>query len=341
MSESVYEQIERLSAVARSVYGSEFARIAEMARALLDSPAMKAQQRQFAQVARSLKPLASEAERCQKLISELAKQLRHVVAALKAVDGEPAYMRFWEIMVELGWPPPMAIAIEDANRFVAQYDEGGPEAIRKPVEAHLLAIYDKTELAGLVRKWASKRFLAQRLAILRAAVEAHADGNYCLSVPALILQVEGIIVQCFEHKGWLNSTHLKGYADALMSGDETDRFIRGACDAAAKHFLFEWFWAQFTHGGEAPLFSRHAILHGADTAYGTAANSLRAILFLDYIIGKFQLVSTKNGRCYHIVGCSAVGGRPNPVFYDNRAAAKAAGKAPCQRCRPDEAIYLG
>jgi len=59
-------------------------------------------------------------------------------------------------------------------------------------------------------------------------------------------------------------------------------------DQAIKTFLFNVILVGFEHGTIPKSFlSRHAILHGADTTYGTVTNSLKSILLFDYLQGKF------------------------------------------------------
>lgn len=342
MRTSVYKQLEMTNTIHRLFDTPEFRRTMELARALVSSPAMKAQQ-ELSRTARAI--LDSPAMKAQLRILEQFRpweemQRRMARTTELAAEGKLPMLRCWAIMAKLGWPPPMEVTIADSNQFVVQYDEGGLDAIRDSVEALILDIYDRAQLARMVEKWESRRFLASRMLILREAVDAHLDGKYRLSIPALIPQVEGIIAQCFAHKDRLQGKHLKKYAATLLPEAGHGSFT-GACDAAAKEFLVELLWEQFHLGDDIPLLSRHAILHGADTTYGTVANSLRVILLLDYLISQFRLVSIETGRSYHVVGCSAVRGKPNPLFYDNPAAARATGKVPCKRCQPDKAINLG
>lgn len=147
-----------------------------------------------------------------------------------------------------------------------------------------------------------------------------------MSIPALLSQLEGIVADLVGHSGQMTGAMLKRYiAGALAIGvsaaDLAGTFVAGV--------LLE----QFAWGNPIPHFSRHAVLHGADTEYGSAANSLRLILVIDHLQHAVRYVATDRGRHYHVAGCPRLRrrGAPRATFRD-AAAASAAGRTPCRVC---------
>lgn len=110
----------------------------------------------------------------------------------------------------------------------------------------------------------------------------------------------------------------------------------------AEYFKKDYIVADFKHGiAPNSYLSRHAILHGGDTSYGTIENSLKCILLFDYIQDKFRLVSVGSGNAYHIISC--------PVVQRNRKSewnlfnyhweAEEQNKKPCELCKPNTLLY--
>jgi hypothetical protein len=88
-----------------------------------------------------------------------------------------------------------------------------------------------------------------------------------------------IVARALHHSGKFKQSDLLGYLSRFrktqnLYGPVLDQFING--------YLFK----HFIHGDGAPLprFSRHAILHGVDTAYGTKDKSLTALVWVDYLL---------------------------------------------------------
>lgn len=81
----------------------------------------------------------------------------------------------------------------------------------------------------------------------------------------------------FQHQGAIKMEPLVNY---LLSLQESTSLYRPSVETFVRRFLFE----KFRHGDPIPAFSRHAILHGADTSYGTKDKSLRSIVWADYLL---------------------------------------------------------
>ncbi len=232
---------------------------------------------------------------------------QQVLAAVAAFDeylkmARLTHERFGTVMLELGWPPPGDLAQPFKMEIVQYYDANGPAAAKIWVEAKLLDYYDTDQLKAMVEVWAGKPLLAKRLHIVSAAVEAHLQGKYVLSVPAILPQIEGLIADGFAHNGQMDGTQYKKYAASLLDpGSWLDY------PAEINNFVTTQLLTAFKHGAAVGSdLSRHAILHGADTSYATEATSLKAILLFHSVQDAFRIVITSGGECYHLVGCSRV-----------------------------------
>ncbi|MFP3489612.1 hypothetical protein R0K20_18625, partial [Staphylococcus sp. SIMBA_130] len=77
----------------------------------------------------------------------------------------------------------------------------------------------------------------------------------------------------------------KGFLARVLLND-TSAF---SFDQQVEKYYVDTILAEFTRGEEIKSdLSRHAILHGADTDYGTKVNSIKTILVLDTIIEKLD-----------------------------------------------------
>jgi hypothetical protein len=129
---------------------------------------------------------------------------------------------------------------------------------------------------GLEVSWAANHHLQRRLVLLRQALEAHKLRLFGVSVPALVAQFEGLVVDMIGHTGKMNFEQLKALVATLAASDTVT-------DGMLTSFVNDTFLEKFHHGLPTPPFSRHAVLHGADVDYATEVNSRTAILLVDHI----------------------------------------------------------
>lgn len=142
-----------------------------------------------------------------------------------------------------------------------------------------------------------------------------------------------MIADGFAHVGQMYPKKLKKYLNKLLCKD------KNSLDDAAKIFYYQKVLSPFEHGKKIDSFlSRHAILHEGDTNFGTVENSLKCILFFDYLQDKFKFVSVGNGKCYHLPGCHIVlkSRKEELNHYDSEFEAKNKGKIPCKICMPSK-----
>lgn len=246
------------------------------------------------------------------------------------------------VLVELGWPPHPDLDIADARAIVDMYHDHGVVAASSMVSEYMLKRYDARELQSLLEEWGRQKWLAKRMPILTEVVEGHIAGKHHLTIPATFPQIDGIIAERYGHTGRINHGKLRKYVHECLPAHDTT-LLSGKLDTAHEAFFENFVMVQFQDWLEPPpsSLSRHSILHGHDVNYGSAANSLKVILLFDYFQRRLRrLVGIGKGKCYHLVGCAFVDvTRGDLVSYEDPFLAKAAGKRPCMRCRPEGEDY--
>jgi hypothetical protein len=232
------------------------------------------------QLNQATQPMIKFAEAMQ--VQMKALDLEWIAEGIRATSDDVE--KFKMIMVEMGYPPHEDLEILQIRKIVNYYLQHGMQKAKEIVEQLLIQIFNKETLEEILNSWTSLEWLQTRLPILTEGIEAHNNKKWYTSIPTLLPQIEGIIAEKFKHTGWLKQDKLKYYVELLLNKKETFSF-----DDSMQLFYFNVVLDSFQHGQilESPL-SRHAILHGADTNYGTELNSLRCILLLDYLIEKFD-----------------------------------------------------
>lgn len=182
--------------------------------------------------------------------------------------------RLKSMLTDLGWPLPGHLGAAWLDDVADLYHAG--RLTDEDVTDAFLSKYREHGLKDIRRDWEKDRLIASRLPILLDALTAHEEARYTLSVPVLLAQLEGLVAAAKRHKGRFTRRTLVEYLEPIK--DKGSRFQKIAARLAV-----ETLWSDFYHGESIPKLSRHAILHGADVHYGTAGNSLRAILYFDNI----------------------------------------------------------
>jgi hypothetical protein len=215
------------------------------------------------------------------IITKAADSLRWA----KAQEAwERAADEYAVIMIKAEWPPVLDIPSSAVYDIVSESKSMSPDQFKSEITKFLLDFYDEQQLKAKLERWKSIPILSRRYAILQAIVTAHLEGRYELTVPVALIQMEGFLGDVSAHKGIMRSADVERYLGALFD----DRAFTSPFDRVKSLILqnvlmrFEW--------GEriAGTISRHAIVHGADTEYGTESASLKCILLFDYLVYYYQ-----------------------------------------------------
>ncbi|HDX9526618.1 TPA: hypothetical protein ROX84_001793 [Bacillus thuringiensis] len=205
---------------------------------------------------------------------------------------EEATLKFKTIMVELGFPPHDFMRINITGRIIQMYEEKGTEYTRRFIERFMcMFVYNKEILIEMRNSWQQAEWLEKRLPIISTAVEGHLNGYYTLTVPTILAQMEGILVEgilkleAVAPDEQIKFRHQKSFLGQFLLGDKGSFSF----DEQIEEFYLNTVLVNFDRGKEVESdLSRHAILHGEDVNYGTKVNSLKCILIFDYLFDKLH-----------------------------------------------------
>lgn len=250
------------------------------------SPLMQWQER----VRPAFLPILESLDRMQAAFRPVADRYRHwqetIAPALQELFRHATLVSsFSALLLRLGWPPVLGLPSDVMEELINACEDMDEADAKEMLGRRLTEVYDAERMQAVSEEWTGNPLLARRLHILMPIVKAHQDGHYALTVPSLLPQLEGLIADGFGHQGQMRMKNYKQYVERLLTSDEAEM-----TDPVAKEFILSIVLASFEHGEELPDggLSRHAILHGADTDYPTATNSLKAILLFDYLQAAFM-----------------------------------------------------
>ncbi len=225
-------------------------------------------------------------------------------------DTAKKYVEFSNILLEYNWTPADHVKLNVIENIIDAYKNTGLVDKEKVISRYICDFYDKKMLVGILSDWKKKKLLSSRIGILKDAIEAHTKRKYNLSVPVLLTQIEGIIADGFYHKGQLYEPRINAYLDELflVSSSGIKQY-----DKLLIEFFNQNMMVSFVHGDTVTSHtSRHAIIHGKDLKYGTEENSLKLILFLNYLQQKFHYFSLFGDSTYHCSGCNYA----HPIYVE-------------------------
>ncbi len=265
-----------------------------------------------------------------KFLSKVGDVIGEMITAV--YERVEKYDKFYLISMELGWPPATNRMkyVEESLRIVEEYERDGLDHVKGMIESAMVKWHDKLYLKQMFRGWAKSSLLQPRLHILKAAMEAHFRGEYVLAIPALLSQIEGVVVSGLGISGRMNYKKFESLINSLLHEPIA---IKGK-NESLRRFVTGKFMAPFLHGQPiAASPSRHAILHGADLHYGSEANSLKLILLMENIRQLFRFEAIEGGRLFHVYGCpSLISSKKKRIFFSNVMEPTRAGFIACKRC---------
>ena len=195
--------------------------------------------------------------------------------------------RLEKMLFQLKWPPPGLLPATLLDQLSLGFENG--QLTGQDVDEILVQFYNQDRLQEMLNIWSERGHFSHRMKILKEAVAAHIEGRFELSIPTLLPQIEGIIADISEHAGRMKFKNLKDYVESI--------FVRNSrFDRIGKTFYLSTLLEDFEWQDSIPFFSRNAILHGADTNYASASNSLRLILILNQLQDSIQVpLKSKTG----------------------------------------------
>ena len=155
----------------------------------------------------------------------------------------------------------------------------------------VLGYYHKNnfeKLRNTVVTWETNHLFSSRMHIFKAALEAHCNGNYTLSVPALLPQIEGILNEYVKVN---NLTAKLGKIEKVYNAviGDLDEYPLSSWAIAntllyqlqTNTFTFTDFEVEFKKSSNSRKTTRHTVLHGIATNYDKPVHSLKAFVLMD------------------------------------------------------------
>lgn len=278
--------------------------------------------------------IQSTANSAKNIFTEFSKSATKMFETIaKAIDQYIDELdKFYLLLAEAAWPPPSNYLpfAKKAHQLARDYLNGTKPTIEK-IDKIMIDWHSDETVQKMLENWREVSWLSQRWHIIELAIQAHLRGEYVLSIPVLLAQVEGIIANNHNYSGWMSGKEWQRQFESLLH----EALVLKGKNNAMRNFVTEILLANFVHGNSIPTSpNRHAILHGADTQYGTKANSLKLILLIENLIDLFRLESIEGSSVFHVNGCSVLRrSLKKRQFYATAQEAIRDGLQGCKRCK--------
>lgn len=194
-------------------------------------------------------------------------KLADTIKKIEELEKKPIYKGF-----EYNW---LSFLTFDQLLTLLEMHKKGKD---KEIRAMLMRVAkNKDFFKNFLRELSSTPIFVPRLHALEDSLKAHIDGKFTLSIPCLLAQIEGVIWDIANQKGFAIGTNTivtnRGRTTSAKSAaplvKDTGMYYLMA-DELAEFFLNKVYTANF----------RHAILHGRDPNYAKEEDSMKLIMLL-------------------------------------------------------------
>ncbi len=183
--------------------------------------------------------------------------------------------------------PSMPLSFLRELRKVVDGGNATPEAVEKLFLKYFRAD-EWAELREMVLSWESNPHFKNRMPIILDALQAHINGKFTLSVPALLPHVEGVTSDILGKSVFRDT---KNQVSGMLE-QGVPEFLRSVYKDTLIEFITNivYGWTDFNNFAsdlqskgiaETDFLNRHAILHGVHVNYANEGLSLRAFLLLE------------------------------------------------------------
>ncbi|MGB0653467.1 MAG: hypothetical protein ACPGQL_09735 [Thermoplasmatota archaeon] len=241
----------------------------------------------------------------------------------------------------LGWPPVhyehQALHMELEHLF-----RNAPDDIELQVVRAIHRYMDETGLERMQSDWKSNPLLQSRFAILDDTVQCHRQELWNASLPVWYILVEGILNENIapnKPRRTPRGQRTIGPLDCFRLITTPHLPFKGW--QAIQEFTQKQAWCQYLSSSDSVSNSRHGVMHGASTDYGTPENSLKALLLFDYVQEVLHYGIIVQEETLHRPGCSLLTAHPSDLaFFQNELWASIVGKVMhlprCAQCYQEE-----
>jgi hypothetical protein len=237
-------------------------------------------------ISQRLKPLEMVMDSFCSIVDQLEKTFApSIIRFNEVLDRVPVVTKeALLLMAENGWFVDPELTLDYFVDFLSAHEGGDIDEI----ETALVDFFE--ERCADIEKGIAERY-PERVAVLKAAFNAHKNGQYSLSIPVFLAQADGISNQLMGKHYFRHSERkdIARYVNEIV--DASYEAVLLAPLREKSHFPI----SRPGNGKNVQHLNRHAILHGDFIDYGTRENSLKAISFLNYIAVVFgDAVSVEN-----------------------------------------------
>jgi len=205
--------------------------------------------------------------------SPFRKIVEDIGAIAKGLEAYPLEIRAGLLaMSRSGWYLDDQMSARDPIRFKEAVDDNRAADAEGDMTDHFESRTNDIR-AELIQDYPHRR------KIFDAAFDAHSNGQYVLSIPVLLAQVDGICVDVAKAHFFMAKERLKvvEYVVQLAGSEIARAFL------APFEFEMSVTQSQKSRPEDFSGLNRHTVLHGESVDYGTRENGLRAISLLNYM----------------------------------------------------------
>ncbi|MFL9928834.1 hypothetical protein P0D88_06090 [Paraburkholderia sp. RL18-103-BIB-C] len=217
-------------------------------------------------------------ERLTAIGEPLRKMAEDMAAIARTFETYPDKMREGLVsMSQSGWYLDRDMGMSEPLRFKRAMADGR----QADAEAEMVKHFEARTAgirAELIQAYPHRR------EIFEAAFDAHLNGQYLVSIPVLLAQVDGICFDVANAHFFMGKERPKVLAYAVeFAGSQIARAFLAPLESEMTIALSERARPQGFTG-----LNRHMVLHGESVDYGTKENGLRAISLLNYMSQSLQ-----------------------------------------------------
>lgn len=201
---------------------------------------------------------------------KMLKTLMEIKAHFKLISERLS--EFSIILVESGWFFDYGVRYDHQFQEIAKHD--------KIIFNLYMQEYFKERIDS-IEKLACNRF-PERTIILQKAIKSHKNGDYELSIPVLVSQIDGIFRETTTKEFFSKRTNR---AETIIQQIESEEFKELNSWVLEPLKRTELISANFSESVNNPqMVNRNPILHGLDVDYASEEKSLKCISLLNYVV---------------------------------------------------------
>ncbi|MCC7165479.1 MAG: hypothetical protein IT331_23480 [Anaerolineae bacterium] len=139
-------------------------------------------------------------------------------------------------------------------------------------------------LKGMVSGWETNPLFAPRMATIHDAFDAHLDRRFTLSIPVLLMQIDGVVGDFARHYQIETNLAKKQMFTDTLDSIPSDWMRLGVHESVSRFVdatLYAWKDFKRLPLRNKERINRHLVLHGRQVNYANERNSLRLFLLLD------------------------------------------------------------